>query len=698
MCTADCPIPELCELLDIPFHSKLYAIWMGRAGSPDQHSRYRNLWCHNAGVSLQEAYEVSPWDGEYNEPEQPFPTSRIGVVLSRIIARETGKEVKCGPCLEEIRRLDQLTAEQVEQDRAEIIDGIMERGRHQLKWWTPKGFAVRMVPEKVRVTVSEWLDEAIQEGDLTAQQHETRSDSRHSLSPIIHQWAVGVTTAPRPVATVSRTVESLKQSGFHPIVFAEPRSDVNLDCLVIERQHRLGCWRNYVQTIKDLLQLRPQAEAIAIFQDDIVVCRDLRDFLEHDLWPSAQTGVVSLYSAEEYEAGESVGIDRRGKMILGLCAAIYPRHIAEKLVSDEYSKDWRGCHAQQGYVDDPVKKKAADTWVAESLKKMNKKVYHYRPSLAQHVAETSAIGHGGNAQIRQRSGKLYRKSKYFVGEDVSVFDVWKDAMPWCRWSVPQGHQRYREVSSLPKRPVTVVIPGYGCPDLTEKCLRRLELSTLRPSVIYSDDGSSPEDYEQIKSIKTSLDVKYIRSDINQGFAAACNAGIAASNPDSHVLLLNNDTLIGAYCIEKLRYHAELHLPAGAVGPVTGDDGNQSVRKQEIRSLTKWKGSLERDRYDPEVERHLTRHLVQPRSILSGFCMFMPRTALDRIGPLSTDKDFAAGLGADDEWCIRAERHGLVNMLVCNAWCVHLHKQTFRRMGVDRSRLQRQAARKLKGIR
>lgn len=522
--------------------------------------------------------------------------------------------------------------------------------------------------------------------------------SRHPMAKAVTKWAVGMTTAPRSKPTIFRCLASVHAAGFRPTIFAEPGSIVTgLDAPVILRTERLGCWRNYVQTLRDLLRLNPTAEAIMIWQDDVVACRDLREFLEHDLWPSITTGVVSVYSPEEYESGEAVGIDKRRRMVLGVCAAIYPRAVAERLVSPEFASDWRGCHNPKGHVAEPHLKKAADAWVADCLARMKLGVYHYRPSLVQHLDAPSSIGHGGASQKRPRTGKYFRQSTAFVGEETSAFDTWQDSNHWCRWTLPAGIQRYRQhADPLPQRPITVVIPGYGCPDLTRECLAHLERSTVRPAVIYVDDGSTADEWAEVLAHPTTLNIRHMRNEGSKGFTGACNTGIAAANPGSHVLLLNNDTRIGPHCIERLRWHAELHRDVGAVGPITGDDGQQSLKHAIHAKNAKPKGDFATWRYTAEAEQHLNRQLVIDQPILSGFCLFLNREALDQLGPLSTAAHLAAGLGADDEWCQRATQAGRINLLVYNAWCAHLHKTTFKRQGIDRAALQRAAVQGMRG--
>lgn len=516
---------------------------------------------------------------------------------------------------------------------------------------------------------------------------------KHPLPKRVTEWAVGVTTSPRREPTIHRTVDSLKESGFFPTVFAEPGSFVDVDAPVVQRTFRHGCWKNYVETLRDLLSLKPDAQAIAVFQDDIVICKNVKDFLEHDLWPGLRTGAVSLYSAEEYESQGVVGIDKRGFMVLGLCAVVYPRDVAHRLVH-EFGHDWRGCHCKTSYVDDVTKKKAADTWVSSSLKAMGRDVFHYRPSLVQHISDVSSVGHGGRHQVRPDTNVKYRMSEHFPGEKADVFDVWKNSMPWFRWSLPEGHQIYKEDDHIPQLPVSVVVPGYGCADLTISCISQLEKSSVRPRLVYVDDGSSDSEFEQVSSFidSCSLDSKVIRHEKNMGFTKSCNDGIEAS-PGHHVLLLNNDTMIHPDCIEKLRYHAERHERVSAVGPMTGDDGAQSLKHPANRRNAKYRGDFQAERYLVDVGNSLNRKLVDQREVLSGFCMLMSKDAIEKFGLL--DSEFDSGLGADDEWCIRASRQGWRNLIVYDAWCAHLHKQTFRRQGIDRAGLQRAAVKTLK---
>jgi hypothetical protein len=131
----------------------------------------------------------------------------------------------------------------------------------------------------------------------------------------VTRWAVGITTAPRPVPTVGLCVNSLIRTGFDELtVFAD--NNVALPTFpngvrVVRRPDtiapkrfavdgpKFGAWANFVQMLADVLVLHPDAQAIFTMQDDVGFCLGLREFLERDRWPSGNVGLVSPYCPNE---------------------------------------------------------------------------------------------------------------------------------------------------------------------------------------------------------------------------------------------------------------------------------------------------------------------------------------------------------------------------------------------------------------
>lgn len=490
-------------------------------------------------------------------------------------------------------------------------------------------------------------------------------ESRHPISRHVTRFAVGITAAPRPTPTVHQCVQSVIAAGFEPTVFAEPHTPTAaLSCRVVSRPRRLGCFHNYLQTLEDLLASDPEAQAIVVFQDDVIVSKDLRPFLEHDLWPSDKCGAVSLYSPDfyGYEHGRPPGFFRQpGKFLMGACGMVYPRHVAQALTTRH--REWRG--AAKGVITDPVKKKAVDTWIGHAVKGENLHVYYPNPSLCQHIAETSSIGHGGNSQLRK--GKTYRKSGRFAGTEVSAFALWEP--PAVRFNT-DGTMRLRE-------PLSVVIPAWNCFDLTSKCLTALATNAgVSPlDVIYVDNGSDPGVVDQVKQLaqQLQLPLRTIEFPENRGFCPAANAGMQAAA--GHVLLLNNDAYIHKGCLPAMLRHLWADSKVASVGPLTGDSGSQSVAKHA--KLAKLRGQRK----------------TLDRTMLVGFCQLKRKEALAAIGYL--DDNLPHGLGTDDDWAHRARAAGWKLLLACDAYADHDHKSTFRRSGQDRAAMQKEAVRYLK---
>ncbi len=494
---------------------------------------------------------------------------------------------------------------------------------------------------------------------------QTDSPRPHPLPRHVTRFAVGITSAPRPKPTLARCVASVIAAGFAPTVYAEPGTDLTgVSCPVVARPERLGCWRNYVQTLRDLLASDPEAQAIVVFQDDVIVANRTREFLEHDLWPSDRTGAVSLYSPDFklYEAREKRGWKRiNSKWLMGACAMVYPREVAEAL---SRHTTWRG--GAKRTIEDPAKWKAVDTWIGHAIHAEKRHAYYPNPSLCQHIAETSSIGHGGNNSLRR--GRHFRRSGKFAGEAITPFDLFP-AHPAVRFNA-DGGLRLAE-------PLSVVIPAWNCFDLTSRCLQALAANAgVEPlDVIYVDNGSEPGTVDQVRNLATELrlPLRTIEFPENRGFCPAANAGMATAL--GHVLLLNNDCYIHPGCLPAMLRHLLSDPLVASVGPLTADHGCQSIKQH------------------PNLARKRGLRKSIPRTMVAGFCQLKRKETLQQIGLL--DDNLPHGLGTDDDWCHRARAAGWKVVLALDAFADHDHKSTFRRSGQDRKAMQREAVSYLK---
>lgn len=121
--------------------------------------------------------------------------------------------------------------------------------------------------------------------------------------------------------------------------------------------------------------------------------------------------------------------------------------------------------------------------------------------------------------------------------------------------------------------IDVVIPARDHLELTESCLRHLEAQTVPHRVIVVDDGSTDGTSERLRERWPAVVVE--RLDAARGFAAACNAGVAAGSGEI-VVLLNNDVDCRPDFLERLVAPFDADPRAGAVAALMLQPGEQTI--------------------------------------------------------------------------------------------------------------------------
>ena len=131
-------------------------------------------------------------------------------------------------------------------------------------------------------------------------------------------WSYGVTTVVSRVmdGTLQRTLASLANAGFdRPRLFLDGSAaggvPANLDVTV--RAPSVGPWGNWWLGLVELYLREPACERYAIFQDDVLACKGLREYLSRCQYPDGrdgrEPGFWNLYTARhsEWEVGGREG-------------------------------------------------------------------------------------------------------------------------------------------------------------------------------------------------------------------------------------------------------------------------------------------------------------------------------------------------------------------------------------------------------
>lgn len=275
------------------------------------------------------------------------------------------------------------------------------------------------------------------------------------FSNLDSEWAVAVTTAPRGnESTLAVCLDSLITAGWYdPVVFAEPGSDVPPGVNVTQNETKRGCWHNWYYSAKYMLE-KTTASIIMTVQDDSLFHPDSREFVEkHCLWPTKDTGIVSLYTAAHYselkpDIQRPTGINHvYTKCWWGTCAVVWKRETLQAVVDHEISRTWLGLSPKVLFDErknPELRKERVDKYYAARrenpslinnsdyvaghvLNQLKLKMFFVDPSPVQHVSRVSTLKHGGNSGRRNcaRCADHSIPLEAQVGTKINVISVSK---------------------------------------------------------------------------------------------------------------------------------------------------------------------------------------------------------------------------------------------------------------------------------
>ncbi len=221
---------------------------------------------------------------------------------------------------------------------------------------------------------------------------------------------------------------------------------------------------------------------------------------------------------------------------------------------------------------------------------------------------------------------------------------------------------------------SVVIPCHNRSDLTRACVTSLltQLGGPPREILLVDNGCT-DDTGSLAGLAPA--VRMIHLPRNLGFAGGVNAGLAQATGDT-VLVLNNDTRAAPNLLHELHHALSDDPTIAAAAPVS----NRVKGHAEIQ--------VRGDTRDAEVRARIATELaaaptIQDATTLSGLCLLLHRSALDRVGVF--DERFGTGNFEDDDLCLRLRLHGYRLVLARRAFLHHEGSATFHDLGLDIAR-------------
>jgi len=324
-------------------------------------------------------------------PHKPIPTGGPGTELEKLIPLFFASDL-C-KCKSYARKMDRWGVEGCLERYDEIVDHLTKQAA--------KIRIVNLFGPVNRLVAQRWVTQAI--------------DNARPVSRVLDNgdWFVAITTAPRRDCTLLRCIDSIRQAGWEPTIFAEPGS-TKTDAVTVSNPERLGVWHNWLASARYALD-HSTVGVILTVQDDCLFHPDSRSFTESILWPAEDAAFVSLYTPRHYSYLKSgrinpVGVNRiRTRSLWGACALAWRREALERVVSGTVSCAWRGAGPRRAsdraswYARkdaDPSSVANSDTAIGKAVNQLGLSMWFVDPSPVHHIAKHSTVNHGGNGGNR----------------------------------------------------------------------------------------------------------------------------------------------------------------------------------------------------------------------------------------------------------------------------------------------------------
>lgn len=230
-------------------------------------------------------------------------------------------------------------------------------------------------------------------------------------------WEYGVmTVVSRKDTLLPGTLSSLVDAGFPtPRLFVDDCNDASvythLGLPITTRWPVLRVAGNWTLGVYELYMRNPHADAYAMFQDDIIACKDLRAYVEKTGIPA--NGYCNLYTAYANQRRMETQQHRRGwytsnQSGFGALALIFTRDALVRLLSSKYLTERP--QGEKGH-------KAIDGGIVTALKEQHVKEYVHMPGLVQHTGgDSSTLGH-------EPARNWDAESKCFIGAGISALTL-----------------------------------------------------------------------------------------------------------------------------------------------------------------------------------------------------------------------------------------------------------------------------------
>lgn len=239
--------------------------------------------------------------------------------------------------------------------------------------------------------------------------------------PPANGWACGVTTVySRKDTTLPKSLDTLANGGFGGLrLFVDGIDNAQaiewqkqFSMPVIAHDPALKTVGNWIVALWELYIRNPKCSKFAIFQDDILMCRDVRQYIDANPWPDR--GYLNLYTfpVNQAHAGDKLGWfdakecnngplyhGRKGQKGLGALGLCFTRACVIDLLSSR--------HLVERPIDAMYPTNKLDGCIVTALNKAGWREHCHNPSLVQHTGDKSSMMHNPHPKAPSFRGEQW---------------------------------------------------------------------------------------------------------------------------------------------------------------------------------------------------------------------------------------------------------------------------------------------------
>jgi O-antigen biosynthesis protein len=250
-----------------------------------------------------------------------------------------------------------------------------------------------------------------------------------------------------------------------------------------------------------------------------------------------------------------------------------------------------------------------------------------------------------------------------------------------------------EAVPLPTYPVDIIVPVYRGLDDTRCCLESVLASSCQATwrlIVINDCSPEAEVTEWLRAFAASEPrMTLLENAENLGFVATVNRGMGLSDQND-VILLNSDTEVANDWLDRLQQAAYSRQRVASATPFSNNATIFSYpRFCESNDMPM---GIDTARLDGLFAHHLSGQTAEVPTAV-GFCMYVRRQCLQQVGLFDVET-FGKGYGEENDFCVRAQEAGWVNLHALDVFVRHAGGVSFGDSKSERELVAMQTLRQL----